>query len=152
MNRYKGGCSCGSIRYELGGRPLWITACHCDACKKRTGSAFGLSAVVEKSTVQVFSGATKTFTRKGDSGKTVEYDFCPNCGTTVRWRVEVMPGREIYAVGTLDQPGQIRPDGEYYTDAALAFARLGCDLTCPAAPNNELREALIDHAKTCADR
>jgi hypothetical protein len=147
MKSYKGGCSCGSIRYELSGSPLWVNACHCDACKKRTGSAYGISAVVEKSMVRAFSGATKSYSRKGDSGKTVNYDFCPNCGTTVRWRVELMPSREIYAVGTLDQPGQVAPDGEYYTDAALPFARLNCALACSAAPDNAFRQALMEHAK-----
>ena len=147
MRHYAGGCACGSIRYEVGA-PLWVTACHCDACKKRTGSAVGLSIVVSKSDVKSFSGETRTFIRTGDSGKQVHYDFCPNCGTTVRWRVELVPGREMYALGTLDQPGQLEPTGEYYTDAALPWARFNCELTCPAAPDEAFRQALMKRAKT----
>jgi hypothetical protein len=142
-----GGCSCGSIRYELTGPPLWISACHCNACKTRTGSAYGVSVVIEKAAVKSFSGVAKTFRRAGDSGRQVNYDFCPNCGSTVRWRIELMPDREIFAAGTLDQPIQIDVIGEYYTDDAWPWAQLNCDLACPAAPDNELRQALINKTK-----
>ena len=117
------------------------------SCKKRTGSAYGLSVVMEKSAVKSFVGDVKTFLRKGDSGNAVEYDFCPKCGTTIRWRLAVMPSREVYALGTIDDPGQFEIDGEYYVDSALPAARLGCDLVCPAAPDNTFRETLVERRK-----
>ena len=139
MEHYRGGCACGSVRYELRGSPLWVTACHCNACKKRTGSAFGLSLVFDQSTTGEFSGPTKTFTRTGD--------FCPSCGTTVRWSVELIPGRQIYAAGTLDQPRHLRASGEYYTDEAMPWARLGCELSAPGAPDDTLRRAMMEKTK-----
>ena len=84
MDQYTGGCSCGSVRFGLIGHPLWVLACHCDACKRRTGSAYGVSVVVEDTAVQDFQGATQTFTRIGDSGNKVRYEFCPSCATTLR--------------------------------------------------------------------
>jgi hypothetical protein len=142
-----GGCSCGSIRNELSSPPLWINACHCNACKKRTGSAFGISVVVEQTTVKAFSGTAATFTRPGDSGKPVTYEFCPRCGTTIRWRVELLPGHEIYAAGTLDQPIQFEVVGEFYTNFAWPWARLDCELSCAAEPDNKLRQAMIEKAR-----
>ena len=147
MTDYSGSCSCGSVKFGFNSHPLWVTACHCDACKKRTGSAYGLSVVMEKSAVKSFVGAVTTFLRKGDSGNAVEYDFCPKCGTTIRWRLAVMPSREVYALGTIDNPGQFEIDGEYYVDSALPAARLGCDLVCPAAPDNTFRETLVERRK-----
>ena len=72
---YQGGCSCGSVRFELDGQPLWVLACHCNACKKRTGSAYGVSVMVEDKNVKHFTGDTRTFTRSGDSGNKVIDDF-----------------------------------------------------------------------------
>jgi len=102
MENLRGGCSCGSVRFELADDPLWVLACHCDACKKRTGSAYGVAVMVGNQTVKEFSGKTRTFTRIGDSGNKIHYDFCPDCGTTLRWHVDIVPGRQAFAGGTFD--------------------------------------------------
>ena len=143
MAPYKGGCSCGSVRFELSTEPLWVLACHCHSCKKRTGSAYGISVMVETSGVNEFTGRTKSFRRKGDSGNDVQYEFCPNCGTTLRWFVEMIPGRQAFAGGALDNFDALVPIAEIYTDAAVPWARLGCDLSRPRAPDDEFRGAMI---------
>ena len=152
MTRYSGSCSCGSVMFAFNDDPLWVTACHCDACKKRTGSAYGLSVVMEKNVVKSFVGDVRTFVRKGDSGNAVAYDFCPRCGTTIRWRLAVIPGREVYALGTFDNPGQFKIDGEYYANSALPVARLGCELVCTAAPDFTFRDSLAELGKHRAKR
>ena len=146
MDELEGGCSCGSVRFELRGKPLWTNICHCDACKKRTGSAYGFSLVMDASGVKKFVGATKTFVRLGDSGKPVHYEFCPECGTTVRWRVELVPNRQVFAGGALDDASGIEIYGEMYTDAALPWSTIGCDLTRPGAPDGEFRNQAIAKA------
>lgn len=147
MSKYRGGCSCGSVRFELRDRPLWTNVCHCDACKKRTGSAFGFSIVVEATNVKKFIGSTKTFVRRGESGKSVKYEFCPNCGSTLRWHVDLIPTRQVFAGGALDDASQIEICGEMYTGAALPWARIGCELTRPGAPDNDFRQKAIEKAK-----
>jgi hypothetical protein len=127
---------------------MLVTACHCNACKKRTGSAYGISLVVEDTAVQKFVGTTKTFTRAGDSGKQVHYEFCPHCGTTIRWRVELIANRQVYAAGALDDPKAIKVASEMYTDDALPFARLGCKLSCSGAPDDNLRIAATEKTKS----
>ena len=82
MERPEGGCSCGAVRFSLK-RWLFTLACQCDACKKRTGSAYGISLAVDDDAVEKFAGVTTVFTRIGDSGNKVDYEFRPNCGTTV---------------------------------------------------------------------
>jgi hypothetical protein len=146
MEQYKGGCSCGSVRFELD-HPLWVVVCHCDACKKRTGSAYGISLVMDDNAVKAFTGPTKTFVRIGDSGKRVRYEFCPTCGTTMRWRVELIAGRQVFAGGALDEPSKLEIGGEMYTEEALSWARIGCELSSPSAPDDNLRSAMIEKAK-----
>jgi hypothetical protein len=133
MDLYKGGCSCGSVRFELADHPLWVLACHCNACKKRTGSAYGVSVVVEKTAVQEFLGATRTFTRIGDTGNKVQYEFCPNCATTLRWHVDILPNRQVFAAGAFDDMRQFTVIAEMYTDDAAPWALLGCELSRPKA-------------------
>lgn len=147
MTSYRGGCSCGAVRFAIG-RFLYVMACHCDACKKRTGSAFGLSVMVDDGDVAEFTGATKTFVRTAESGRPVRYEFCPDCGTTVRWRVEVIPNRQIFAAGAFDDFRTLPIAGEMYTDMANSRARLNCDLVRPGEPDETFRAALIEHAKS----
>ncbi len=142
MNVFSGGCSCGAVRFTVNDY-LFVQACHCDACKKRTGSAYGLSVMIDNENLADFAGKTETFTRSGESGKPVHYEFCPRCGTTVRWHIDIVPNRQVFAMGAFDEPGQFEVVGEMYTDRALPWARLGCDLVRPGAPDDTYRKALI---------
>lgn len=148
MRHLEGGCSCGAVRFALESA-LWVVACHCGICKKRTGSAFGISIAVDDNMVKAAIGATRTFIRTGQSGKPVHYEFCPECGTTVRWRVELI-NRYVYAAGTLDDPSTIEVVAEMYTAQALPGARFGCELARAGAPDDEFRKAAIE--KTRASR
>jgi hypothetical protein len=47
-----GGCSCGSIRYELLDKPMFVHCCHCDDCQRLTGSAFVLNAIIETQAIK----------------------------------------------------------------------------------------------------
>jgi hypothetical protein len=147
MERLRGGCSCGSVRFETNSPPLWVIACHCDACKKRTGSAFGVSFMFANESVEKFAGETKSFIRTGESGKRVRYEFCPDCGTTIRWHIEIVPGRQAFAGGTFDYFKDFKVLGEMYTDAAVPWARLGCELSQPGAPDDDFRAAMIENGK-----
>jgi hypothetical protein len=148
MARYRGGCSCGAVRFELADDPLWVLLCHCDACKKRTGSAYGISVMVENASVKAFTGKTQSYVRTGDSGLSVRYEFCPNCGTTLRWHVTLVPNCEGFAGGTFDQPNDLKIAAEMYTDEALPWARLDCELSRPRAPDDAFRRAMVAKTKS----
>jgi hypothetical protein len=140
--RFSGGCSCGAVRFTIT-RYLYAQLCHCDACKKRTGSAYGISVAIENANLEEFSGEVRTFTRTAESGNPVEYDFCPSCATTVRWRVAALRNRQVLAGGAFDDPRSFTIAGEMYTDEALPRSRIGCDITRPGAPDDEYRQAMI---------
>ena len=148
MKQYKGGCSCGTVRFTID-RFLYVLACHCDACKKRTGSAFGLSVPVDVENIISFSGTTTTFIRTAeDSGRKVHYEFCPTCGTTVRWRLDAASSRFIFAAGAFDAIQELKVVGEMYTAAALPWARLGCELERPGLSDDGLKKAMIERTRS----
>jgi hypothetical protein len=39
-------CHCGQLRLEVDGDPFAVSICHCLACQRRTGSAFGMQAAL----------------------------------------------------------------------------------------------------------
>ena len=147
MDQYKGGCNCGAVRFELGAPPIWISACHCATCRKRTGSDYGISVVVDESGIKEFSGETKTHTRTGDSGNPVHYEFCTECGTTVRWHLTLIPGRQVLAAGAFDDMSWMEILGEMYTSEAAPWGPVGCDAARPGAPDDDWRTAMLEQAK-----
>ena len=46
-------CSCGQLRVATEGDPVRISICHCHACQKRTGSAFGYQARWPRDQVEI---------------------------------------------------------------------------------------------------
>lgn len=146
MAPYRGGCSCGAVRFAIRDY-LYALVCHCDACKKRTGSAFGVSVVVEDADILELRGAMTTYTRIAESGRPVPYDFCPTCGTTIRWRIEKFRDRTIFAGGAFDDIGDLAPAGEMYMESALDWARPRCALSRVGEPDAVFGAALIDQAK-----
>lgn len=38
MRKLAGGSNCGQVRFEVGGEPLRVGFCHCQVCRKETGS------------------------------------------------------------------------------------------------------------------
>ena len=77
--------------------------CHCLECQRRTGSAFGIQARFPDDAVTI-QGASKTFTRTGDSGSSATFHFCPECGSTVYYRLEEYPGITAVAIGAFADP------------------------------------------------
>jgi len=69
-------CCCGALRAEVTGEPSRVGVCHCMACQRLTGSAFGVVAFFPKEQVHI-EGPSKVYVRAGDSGRKVEFHFCP---------------------------------------------------------------------------
>jgi hypothetical protein len=103
MTTRQASCSCGQLRAICEGEPVRVSMCHCLACQKRTGSIFGVQARFPRDNVATHGRAT-TFRRKADSGNTVTFHFCPDCGATVYWQIDAQPDLTAVAVGAFADP------------------------------------------------
>jgi hypothetical protein len=84
-------CLCGRLSATCSGEPFRIAVCHCLACKRKTGSAFGFGAWFRTNDI-VIDGLAAEFVRVGDDGGRITNRFCPNCGTTILWSIDTIPG------------------------------------------------------------
>ena len=80
-------CSCGQLRVTVEGEPLRISMCHCLACQRRTGSAFGIQARWPAEQVRI-EGRHTSYTRISDDGEERTSSFCPECGATVFFQTD----------------------------------------------------------------
>lgn len=51
-------CACGLASVKVAGEPALQSVCHCNNCKKRTGSAFGVAAYFQPGSAVGFEGQT----------------------------------------------------------------------------------------------
>ena len=101
-------CSCGALTLTLPGPSRLVIACHCLDCQRRTGAPFSVGAFYPVDAVAI-SGTAKQFTRDGDSGGKVHIHFCPDCGSTVYWKADILPSMIGVAVGALTDPNYPAP-------------------------------------------
>jgi hypothetical protein len=98
-------CHCGQLRLEVTGDPFVVGICHCLACQRRTGSAFGMQAAFTPDQVQVV-GRYKTFRRISDEAdrKPHDFHFCPDCGSQVFYTEPDEPDLIVVSVGSFADP------------------------------------------------
>lgn len=104
QNERAAACSCGQLRVTTRGEPDIVVACSCIACQKRTGSPFGVGAYFRREQVAPVEGESKSFRRETDSGRTFTTKFCPRCGTSVLWELDMRPDHIGVAVGCFADP------------------------------------------------
>lgn len=90
----------------MAGDPLLHAVCHCNNCKRRTGSAFGLSAYFADTNVVRVTGPTAIYeVDNKEFGNRQQRHFCPGCGTTLFWKISTLPNLTGIAGGCfVEQP------------------------------------------------
>lgn len=116
-------CSCGRLSMAIHGEPTKISACHCQACQRRTGSAFGVAVFYKKDQVET-SGASTSYVRAGDSGRSIEFRFCPACGSTVFWMPEFRVDLVAIALGCVVESRSLVPTQSVYEQSRLPWVSL----------------------------
>lgn len=106
-------CSCGQLRVTTEGDPVRISMCHCLACQRRTGSAFGMQARWPKDRVDL-TGRYTEYVRISDAGGEVTFRFCPDCGATVFWTAEDRPDSIAVPIGAFADPSFPQPTVSVY--------------------------------------
>ncbi len=93
-------CLCGQLQVEVNYEIKKTSICHCVACQRRTGSAFGFQAAVPKAKIKVV-GDYSTYRRVPEEGGWVDSHFCATCGSTVFYEIDDFPNDMGIALGTL---------------------------------------------------
>jgi hypothetical protein len=133
MPEMTGRCRCGQVTYSTSAEPVFVGVCHCKSCQKSTGSAYSTVDAVPAGALTL-SGTTKRFDDKGDTGNATHRDFCPECGSTLTQSADVMAGITMIAMGTLDDPGSVKPAMQIYCDSAMPWATVAELQSFPKMP------------------
>jgi hypothetical protein len=96
-------CSCEQLHLTADGEAVRISVCHCLACQRRTGSAFGVQARFPAERVRI-EGRSSEYVRISDRGEARTFHFCPECGATVFYTTEGAPELIAVPVGAFADP------------------------------------------------
>jgi hypothetical protein len=117
-------CACRAVKFEFDTDPTFIADCYCKDCQKASGGAFATFFAVPEEDFTLLSGQTKRFHYIADSGKGLDRNFCPDCGSRLfSNHVEAFPGMIFIMMGSLDNPEGIAPTLEMYTKRRLKWTK-----------------------------
>jgi hypothetical protein len=118
-NRYSGSCLCGAVRFEVEGQFERFYLCHCEHCRKDTGSAHAANLFSSTAALKWVSGADSVrqfnlpATRHSKS-------FCSICGSALP--MMQMNGKLLVVpAGSLDSDVPIRPDAHIFGSSRASW-------------------------------
>jgi len=118
MTKYEGSCHCGAVTYEVEIDNAKHVLCHCNACKKTSGSDFTLNTIVSSDSLKFTKGEDqlKKYTYKGDSGNDTDCFFCTTCGSVPYKIQHIMGPGKVVIRGSLlkDSDEWGKPAAEVY--------------------------------------
>jgi len=118
-------CACGDLKLEVKGEPELNGICHCNNCKKRTGSAFGMSAYFKSSSVSNIEGDPSCYELSNPADRSTQKRyFCKRCGTTLYWKVSTQEGTIGIASGCFADNPLANPEYSVSTDKKWKWVRL----------------------------
>ena len=125
MATLRGSCLCGGVEFELAEAPETLRYCHCESCKKLSGSIGTVNGRVPSSAIRILAGKEllQTFQPAEGSAKT----FCRTCGSNLfggGW-----PNSETTSVraSALDDPFEARPSAHLFVRSVAAWETLPGD-------------------------
>jgi hypothetical protein len=110
----KGGCQCGDIRYTSRTSSHDTYYCHCRMCQRAFGNVFAAFFNVRKDGVTWDKGALTYFA----STKFARRGFCGRCGTPLAFEYLESAHMDL-SVGSLDEPGSMRPTSHFGIESRL---------------------------------
>lgn len=118
MTEISGQCLCGSVSYKGDTDVKMVINCHCDDCRKATGSVYGTLLFVAENDIDI-SGETSEYKHTSDSGNVLTKIFCPKCGSQVFGRNSIREGVMVIRAGTVDQKDLVQPGINVYCSSAI---------------------------------
>ncbi|MBU6951275.1 GFA family protein [Hahella sp. HN01] len=113
--RHHGSCLCGEVRFEIEGDFESFYLCHCEHCRKDTGSAHASNLFSTTAQLVWLSGEeqVKTFTLPGTRHCK---SFCSHCGSALP---NIQMNGQLLAVpaGSLDSKVTIKPNAHIFVSS-----------------------------------
>jgi putative intracellular protease/amidase len=123
---HRGSCLCGAIQYELGAELGAFGYCHCQSCRKASGSAHAANAPIDRANFRIVYGAELVRQIESTPGKFRA--FCARCGSPLYAYLSSQPDVVRIRLGSLDTSFVERARAHTFTADAAPWHRIADDV------------------------
>ncbi len=121
---YTGSCLCKKVTYKLVGEPMRFYHCHCERCRKATGTGHATNIMVKPDTdIEWLTGEELLGRYKVPEAERFYNCFCKECGSPMP-RVIPELGSVLIAAGSLDMIPEMKPQGRIFWGSRVEWS---CD-------------------------
>ena len=108
-----GACLCGAVKYEVHGPLRNVIACHCQQCRRQTGTYMSATAAKDEDFKLTETRGLKWYR----ASETAKRGFCGECGSVLFWKGD---GGNYMAItaGSLDGRTGLKLEGHIYCENA----------------------------------
>ena len=110
--KYYGSCLCGAVRFEVEGAFERFYLCHCQHCRKDTGSAHGANLFSSTATLKWLAGENKVTVFNLPNTRH-RHCFCSTCGSALP-DLQLNGALLKVPAGSLDTDVHTRPDAHIF--------------------------------------
>jgi hypothetical protein len=122
--RLRGGCECGTVRYEVADAFVYAANCHCSRCRAATGSAFKPFAGIERYKLEIRDGGDRLLVFGEEDAN---HTRCAVCGSLL-FSV-VRDGAYVHvALGSLIDAPRLRPTEHIFVGSKAPWFEITDDL------------------------
>ena len=126
----KGSCLCGGVAFEIGGDIGPFELCHCNRCRKASGSAYAALLEVKAKGYRMVQGRELVRSYQApliENPPLYEVWFCSTCGS---WVPDPDPKGDMLEVpaGLLEEPTNVTPDKHIYIDLKAGWDDIDGDV------------------------
>ncbi len=102
----RGHCLCGAVSFVYEGPEIWRGHCHCESCRRNTGSPFTTFFGVPKAAFRYDGKAPKVY----HSSVGVRRSFCADCGTPIAYENDAFPDEMHFYAAGLEDSSKFQPE------------------------------------------
>jgi len=121
---YQGGCICRAIRYKVYGPPVMVAYCHCDDCRRSSGSVVSVLAGFQKEGYELIKGNPTYY----EATPVAKRGFCKACGAPLIYENRNFPENIYIQIGSFDEPEKLPPDRHTWVADRIYWHEIRDDL------------------------
>lgn len=101
----EGTCACRATRFRLTDAPLFVHACHCIGCQKKSGSVSGITTIMLERDIELDAGSLLVEPME-DAPHRFRH-LCSVCRDLIYTTATNHPASALFESGTLNDPREI---------------------------------------------
>ncbi len=125
--KLSGSCLCGTVHYAITGEPKRFYHCHCQRCRKATGTGHASNLMIAPESITWISGEEALVRFKVPDAERFFTCFCGKCGSPMP---RVVPELNVVVIpaGSLDNDPTVVPQARIFWDSRADWSCSAGDL------------------------